>query len=46
MGQLRGSRFGIRAMVDTEAIVSTEHRVAGLGVVGPVAMMLSCLDPR
>ncbi len=40
VGQLGGSRFGIRIMVDVEAIVSTEHRMAGLGVLGTVALML------
>jgi hypothetical protein len=40
VGQVGGSRFGIRAMVDLEAIVSTEHRMAGFGVVGTVALML------
>ena len=40
IGQVAGSRFGIRIMVDAEAIVSTEHRAAGFGVVGTVALML------
>lgn len=40
IGQIAGSRFGIRIMVDAEAIVSTEHRAAGFGIIGSVALML------
>jgi hypothetical protein len=40
IGQIAGSRFGIRIMVEAEAIVSTEHRAAGFGVLGTVGLML------
>lgn len=40
IGQIAGSRLGIRVMVDAEALVSTEHRIAGFGVVGTIALLL------
>jgi hypothetical protein len=40
IGQIGGSRFGIRVMVDAEATVSTKHRMAGFGVVGTLGLML------
>jgi hypothetical protein len=40
IGQIGGSNFGIRVMVDAEAIVSIDHRIAGFGIVGTIALML------
>ena len=40
IGQIAGTRFGIRVMVDAEATVSIDHRIAGFSIVGTVALML------
>jgi hypothetical protein len=40
IGQIAGSRFGIRVMVDAEALVSIEHRIAGFSIIGTVGLML------
>ncbi len=40
IGQIAGSRFGIRVMVDAEALVSIDHRIAGFSIIGTLALML------
>ena len=40
IGQIGGSRFGIRVMVDAEATVSIDHRIAGFSIVGTLGLML------
>ena len=40
IGQIGGSNFGIRVMVDAEATVSIDHRIAGFSIVGTLAVML------
>ena len=40
IGQIAGTRFGIRVMVDAEATVSIDHRIAGFSIIGMLALML------
>ena len=40
IGQIAGTRFGIRVMVDAEATVSIDHRIAGFSIIGTLALML------
>jgi hypothetical protein len=40
IGQLGGSGLGLRIMIDPEAIVSLDHRMAGFSIMGSVALLL------